>query len=592
MSDEPRSQAGLELLYAARSVRGRRDRLQDNYLCTREVVSRAEGATAWAEVAALDASGAAAAAVPELVDFPMSSELSGVRLFALADGVGGHNRGDLAAAEAVRLLPLFYQPERLRAALEADIARHGLAGKGPLEGLERLPQPERIGALLRAVYQRINVHLHFHEVPDIRTTLVTLALDGPRTYLANVGDSRVYRLPREGALGLRPAERLTVDDSFLDRRIYEGEYLPFAPCSYEVAPELREHLEAEGRYSLEFIFDLTRLDGAEAGESFDALAQQAHEEIGRILSDGSTRAYRRAMQLGTIAPAYQIKDEGLLRVLGHQEWLAEDEIRCTVRQGRRRVRPAAAEPRWLELGAGDLLLLCSDGLTDVLPESRIHQVLSSRLGEQPATSADELSAACAELVALAEKDEACLDNVSAVLVQAAVSADQLRRGDTGRLGRAAIQRRAAEPLRPSVAEAARSCAAEVPRMAATEAPRPFSIEAAEHLRRPAEPERPGAERAEPDRAGPDRSAARLLQALMEKKTMDREVLSVLRRLDERLGEADERIEEVRLALAELRGRLGGLARRTEMLDRLAWLPLLTTLAVMLLLLVVLLQFTR
>src|SRR6185436_4073459 len=99
-------------------------------------------------------------------------------------GVGGHNRGDVAAAAAVRLLPLFYQPERLRQELETEILRHGLAAKSPLEGLDSLPPSEAIPALLRATYQLINSRLHFHDVPDIRTTLVTLALDGSRLYVA------------------------------------------------------------------------------------------------------------------------------------------------------------------------------------------------------------------------------------------------------------------------------------------------------------------------------------------------------------------------------------------------------------------------
>jgi serine/threonine protein phosphatase PrpC len=581
MAEEQKNGGAIELCYAAKSVRGKRDRLQDNYFCTREIIRRGAAVTSWAEVGGLDTDGTASAPLPELLDFVIASELAPVRLFALADGVGGHNRGDLAAAEAVRLLPLFYQPEQLRQELEAAILRHGLAAKSPLEGVERLTLAETIGALLRATYQLINVRLHFHEVPDIRTTLVTLALEGPRLHLANVGDSRVYRLGRDSGGLLRAPERLTVDDSYLDRKIYEGEFLPFAPCSYEVAAELREHLEAEDRYSQEFIFDLTRLEGRPGGEAFEELCKLAHEEISRILADGSARLYRRAMQLGTIAPAQQIKDEGLLRALGHQEWLADGEIGSGVRQGQRR-RSSLAEPRWVELGDGELLLLCSDGLTDALPESRIHQILGQRLGEQPASGSEALAVACAELVALAEREESCSDNVSAVLVQTPVPADFVRRSDTGRLSRAAVQRRvestrSAAPMErgPEPGPIEASPVSAVPSAGPPQAETP--------LTRP-----PAAE----DRSAPDRSAARLVQALVEKKTADREILGLLKLLDTRLAANDDKLEELLLAVGELRARLNGLARRGEALESMSSLPTIGIISLILLGVLVLLQILR
>jgi serine/threonine protein phosphatase PrpC/uncharacterized coiled-coil protein SlyX len=588
MAEETKHAGGVELCYAARSVRGKRDRLQDNYFCTREVIRRGAAVTAWAELGGLDEVGAGAGPLPELLDFPIAAELAAVRLFALADGVGGHNRGDVAAAEAVRTLPLFYQPERLRQELEAEILGRGLSAKSPLEGIERLNLEESVGALLRATYELINVRLHFNAMPDIRTTLVTLALEAARLHLANVGDSRVYRLVREAGGGLRPPERLTVDDSHLDRKIYEGEFLPFAPCSYEVAPELRGHLEAEARYSQEFVFDLTRLAGRGSGETFEELCKLAHEEIGRILADGSARLYRRAMQLGTIAPAQQIKDEGLLRALGHQEWLAEGEISSSVRQGQRRRSPQA-EPRWLELGEGDLLLLCSDGLTDALPESRIHQLLGQRLGEQPAAGAEALAAACQELVTLAESEESCADNVSVVLIQTAVSAETLRRSDTGRLSRAAVQRRVESVRPPTAIEAVlpeTTAASQGESSGGPGGTRGGSSEALASRSSAAE------DRSVLERSSSDRTASRLVQALVEKKSSDRELLALLKRLETRQAAQEQKLEDLLLALAELRGRLGGLARRSEALQSLPHVPTIGIVSVILLVVLLVLQFVR
>ncbi len=66
------------------------------------------------------------------------------------------------------------------------------------------------------------------------------------------------------------------------------------------------------------------------------------------------------------------------------------------------------EVRDQELGAGDIVLLCSDGLTNMLPDQRILEIVSHR--------GADLEGACDELVAEANA-QGGRDNISAVLVR-------------------------------------------------------------------------------------------------------------------------------------------------------------------------------
>ncbi|HXJ77706.1 MAG TPA: PP2C family serine/threonine-protein phosphatase [Candidatus Methylomirabilis sp.] len=66
------------------------------------------------------------------------------------------------------------------------------------------------------------------------------------------------------------------------------------------------------------------------------------------------------------------------------------------------------EVRDQEMGPGDIVLLCSDGLTNMLPDQRILEIVSRR--------GADLEAACDELVAEANA-QGGRDNISAVLVR-------------------------------------------------------------------------------------------------------------------------------------------------------------------------------
>lgn len=102
---------------------------------------------------------------------PTERERKGL-LFAIADGLGGLNAGEVASATAVKtLLDEYYAPSN--------------AG--------------RIEPALRHAVQLANLRVHDMAQKNVDqrgmgTTLSVLALAGATAYVAHVGDSRIYRL--------------------------------------------------------------------------------------------------------------------------------------------------------------------------------------------------------------------------------------------------------------------------------------------------------------------------------------------------------------------------------------------------------------
>jgi PPM family protein phosphatase len=102
---------------------------------------------------------------------PAARERKGL-LFAIADGMGGLNAGEVASATAINtLLDEYYAPSN----------------------------NSRIEPALRHAVQRANLRVHDMAQRNVEqrgmgTTLSALALAGATAYIAHVGDSRVYRL--------------------------------------------------------------------------------------------------------------------------------------------------------------------------------------------------------------------------------------------------------------------------------------------------------------------------------------------------------------------------------------------------------------
>jgi PPM family protein phosphatase len=128
-----------------------------------------------------------------------------LRLLVVADGMGGHSAGEVAARLAVDAVV-----ESVR-----DRANPGLAG-GEAWPLGFDPTLSDGGNVLRTAIQLANLRileaaLTTDSLFGMGTTIVAALADGPRLSVAHVGDSRLY-LASRGRLRL-----LTDDDSWIAR---------------------------------------------------------------------------------------------------------------------------------------------------------------------------------------------------------------------------------------------------------------------------------------------------------------------------------------------------------------------------------------
>lgn len=124
-------------------------------------------------------------------------------LFAVADGMGGHEAGEVASALALSALQEALAPRvKLPAALQAP-------------ALEALAEGVRVAN--RRVFEAGR-----HRPADARmgTTLVTALLENGQAVLASVGDSRIYRV-RDGKL-----DQLSRDHSLVGELVARGEMTP------------------------------------------------------------------------------------------------------------------------------------------------------------------------------------------------------------------------------------------------------------------------------------------------------------------------------------------------------------------------------
>jgi protein phosphatase len=121
------------------------------------------------------------------------------RIFAVADGVGGAQAGEVASQTAVEVL--------------GEAFRHHQDG-------------DDIEDLMEIAIQRANASIYqmSHEQRQLSmmaTTIVALHLDGRRATIGHVGDSRLYRLKPGGRL-----ERETEDHSVVEEEVRAGRMSP------------------------------------------------------------------------------------------------------------------------------------------------------------------------------------------------------------------------------------------------------------------------------------------------------------------------------------------------------------------------------
>jgi PPM family protein phosphatase len=139
-------------------------------------------------------------------------------LFAVADGLGGLNAGEVASAAAIKiLLDEYYAP-----------SNHG-----------------RIEPALRHAVQLANLRVHdlgqkHVEHRGMATTLTALALAGTTAYVAHVGDTRIYRL-REKTLSQLTSDHSEVAD-LIRMRIVKPELAATHPSRNVLTRTIGQHL--------------------------------------------------------------------------------------------------------------------------------------------------------------------------------------------------------------------------------------------------------------------------------------------------------------------------------------------------------------
>jgi serine/threonine protein phosphatase PrpC len=117
------------------------------------------------------------------------------KLFVIADGMGGHNGGDIASQMAVKTLPQYF-----------------------FENLSMEPSPLLVGSIKesnRAIKQFGETHT---ELVGMGTTIVSFYFRGQNIYIGNVGDSRAYLVNN------KKIYQLTRDHSLVQEKLNYGIY--------------------------------------------------------------------------------------------------------------------------------------------------------------------------------------------------------------------------------------------------------------------------------------------------------------------------------------------------------------------------------
>jgi serine/threonine protein phosphatase PrpC len=135
------------------------------------------------------------------VDFEQDNQRQTVGVFIVADGMGGHDRGELASEMAARTV----LDELLRSIVAPTL--RGIALEGPLG--------DSMQAAVKTAHERIRM-----ELPGSGTTLTVALAAEDLIAIAHVGDSRAY-LYRDGAVA-----QVTHDHSFVARLVEIGQATP------------------------------------------------------------------------------------------------------------------------------------------------------------------------------------------------------------------------------------------------------------------------------------------------------------------------------------------------------------------------------
>ena len=114
------------------------------------------------------------------------------QLYVVADGMGGHSAGEVASAFTVEALKAFYENPEYTQRVRRYWRRLKRDGN---TGLDRTHHSLRLRKAVESANLTVFKTAQEHEqLRDMGTTLVATAFVRNRVYVANVGDSRVYRM--------------------------------------------------------------------------------------------------------------------------------------------------------------------------------------------------------------------------------------------------------------------------------------------------------------------------------------------------------------------------------------------------------------
>src|SRR6266700_2347182 len=140
-------------------------------------------------------------------------------IFAVADGVGGAEAGEVASQTAVEVLD--------------EAFRH------------RVEAGDDVEDLMELAIQRANNSIHRMAIEHPRfsmmaTTIVSLHVDGNRSTIGHVGDSRLYRISPDGRL-----HRETTDHSIVEEEVRAGRMTPEQAANHPSKNVISRALGAE-----------------------------------------------------------------------------------------------------------------------------------------------------------------------------------------------------------------------------------------------------------------------------------------------------------------------------------------------------------
>ncbi len=190
--------------------------------------------------------------------FQLESDRTPALVAALADGIGGHPGGEVAAQLVIE-------------ALLAALARS--SGRDPVHQLE--------AAVVEAGRAVTRASQEAPEHAGMGATLAAIWVIGARLYVAYVGDSRIYLL-RQGEL-----RRLSIDHTWVQEAIEAGVITPDEARDHPHAHVLRRHLGGQQEPQPDMRLRFAADESDEESIAHQGLALKSGDQL-LLCSDGLT----------------------------------------------------------------------------------------------------------------------------------------------------------------------------------------------------------------------------------------------------------------------------------------------------------------